>query len=140
MALVRLAEAGDFERILRMDSSAQVGPSRRTLVENAVSCGQCWVAINDEALAGFGVMSYIFFDRGFVSLVYVDSARRRRGVATSLFDEFERRCRSGRIFTSANLSNLPMQSFLVARGYVLSGVVQDLDDGDPEMFYSKSLR
>jgi hypothetical protein len=25
------------------------------------------------------------------------------------------------------------------RGYVLSGMVQDLDEGDPEMFYSKKL-
>jgi hypothetical protein len=58
---------------------------------------------------------------------------------TSLFDEFERQCRSNRIFTSANLSNLPMHAFLASRGYVLSGMVQDLDNGDPEMFFSKLL-
>jgi hypothetical protein len=33
-----------------------------------------------------------------------------------------------------------MLVFPVERGYVLSGVVQDLDDGDPEIFYSKNLR
>ncbi|MFZ3368796.1 MAG: hypothetical protein WA239_16910, partial [Candidatus Sulfotelmatobacter sp.] len=43
-----------------------------------------------------------------------------------LLDEFEAQCKSGRIFTSTNLSNVPMQAFLVSRGYVLSGLVQDL--------------
>ena len=123
-----------------MDRSVQGDQARRALVMSAISRGECWVAVNNEVLAGFGVMNHLFFERGFISLVYVDRAQRRRGVGTSLFDEFEHRCRSNRIFTSANLSNLPMQSFFVSRGKVLSGIVQDLDDGDPEMFYSKRLR
>jgi hypothetical protein len=32
-----------------------------------------------------------------------------------------------------------MQGLLASRGYGLSGMVQDLDEGDPEMFYSKKL-
>jgi ribosomal protein S18 acetylase RimI-like enzyme len=138
--LVRPAEANDVEGIVRIDPSVQDDQARRALVDSAIGRGECWVAVDNQAVVGFGVMSHIFFDRGFVHLVYVDSAHRRRGAGTSLFDEFERQCRSTRIFTSANLSNLPMHAFLASRGYVLSGMVQDLDDGDPEMFFSKRIR
>ena len=138
--LVRPAEANDVEDIVRMDPSAQVDQARRALVHSAVQRGECWVAVDSEVPVGFGVMSHVFFDRGFISLVYVDAAHRRRGVGARLFDEFEGCCRSNRIFTSANLSNLAMQAFLASRGYVLSGMVQDLDDGDPEMFFSKRVR
>ena len=140
VVMVRPAVSADIEQILRMDSSVQVDQSRRALIQSAVDRGECLVAVNNGILLGYGVMNYAFFDRGFVWLVYVDAAQRRRGVGSRLFDEFERRCRSSRIFTSANLSNLPMQGFLASRGYVLSGMIQDLDEGDPEMFYSKRLR
>lgn len=140
MALVRPAEANDIEGILTMDPSSQVDQSRRGFIQSAIGRGDCWVAVDGEVLVGFGVMSYFFFNRGFVSLAYVDPAQRRRGVGTRLFDEFERRCRSNRIFTATNLSNLSMQAFLISRGYVLSEMVEDLDDADPEMFFSKRVR
>jgi ribosomal protein S18 acetylase RimI-like enzyme len=135
--VVRLAVSIDIEQILAIDPSAL---SRRTLIQNAVSGGECFVAGNNGVLLGYGLMNHDFFDRGFVRLICVDTAHRRLGVATRLFDEFEMQCKSNRIFTSTNLSNQPMQGFLVSRGYVLSGMIQDLDEGDPEMFYSKKLR
>jgi GNAT superfamily N-acetyltransferase len=138
--IVRLAASTDIDPILRMDSSTPIDQSRRARVHSAVDRSECFVASMNGVLAGYGAIDYGFFGRGFVSLVYVDAAHRRRGVGSRLFDEFERRCTSSRIFTSTNLSNLPMQTFLVSRRYVLSGVVHHLDEGDPEMFYSKQLR
>ena len=138
--IVRPAISTDIDTILRMDSSTPIDQSRRALVHSAVDRSECFVAVDDGILAGYGLMDYGFFGRGFVSLVHVDAAHRRRGVGGSLFDEFERRCASSRIFTSMNLSNLVMQAFLVSRRYVLSGVVHHLDEGDPEMLYSKHLR
>ena len=140
MFMVRLAVNTDIEQILALDSSAQTDQSRRAFILSAVDDSECFVAEGNGVLLGYGVMNYGFFDRGFVRTIYVDTAYRRSRVATRLFEEFEERCKSTRIFTSTNLSNLPMQAFLVSRGYVLSGVVQDLDEGDPEMFYSKRLR
>ncbi len=94
----------------------------------------------DDCLIGYGCMDHRFFGRGFVWLVYVLVYHRRRGWASKLFDAFEEQCKGTRIFTSTNLSNLPMQALLASRKYVLSGVIQDLDEGDPEVFYSKQLR
>jgi ribosomal protein S18 acetylase RimI-like enzyme len=138
--MVRPAVRTDIDQILRLDSSAEVGNSRQTVVRNAIDRGECLVALNNEMVVGYALMNHGFFERGFVSLIYVDPTHRRHKIGSSLFDECESRCKSTRIFTSTNQSNLPMQGLLVSRGYVLSGKVQDLDEGDPELFYSKRLR
>jgi ribosomal protein S18 acetylase RimI-like enzyme len=123
-----------------MDAEARADRSLQSTIEGAIGRGECLVALDGATPLGYGVMNHEFFGRGFVLLIYVDTAHRRRHVASCLFDEFERRCKTNRIFTSANLSNLAMQALLTKRGYALSGVVQDLDLGDPEIFYSKTLR
>lgn len=46
-------------------------------------------------------------------------------------------CQTTKLFTSTNLSNLPMQALLTKLGYRLSGVIHNLDDGDPELVYFK---
>jgi ribosomal protein S18 acetylase RimI-like enzyme len=142
MGLVRIRPAvrTDLEHISRMDAESRADQSRRATIERAICRDECLVALDRAAPLGFGVMNYEFFGRGFVLSIYVDPAHRRRHLATCLFDEFERRCKTNRIFASANLSNLAMQALLTARGYALSGIVQDLDPGDPEVFYSKRLR
>jgi GNAT superfamily N-acetyltransferase len=137
---IRPAVRTDLEHISRMDAQTRVDQSRRATIEGGICRGECLLALDGATPLGYGVMNHEFFDRSFVLLIYVDAAHRRQHIATCLFDEFERRCKTNRIFTSANLSNLAMQALLTARGYVLSGIIQDLDPGDPEIFYSKKLR
>ena len=43
------------------------------------------------------------------------------------------------MFTSTNQSNLPMQRLCDRLGYVKSGYVENLDEGDPELIYVKLL-
>jgi ribosomal protein S18 acetylase RimI-like enzyme len=138
--MIRPAIDADIDQILRLDSSAEVDKSRHALVRSAIDRGECLVSLNNGIFVGYTIMNHGFFERGFVSLIYVDPTHRRHKVGSRLFDECENRCKSTRIFTSANESNLPMQRFLVSRGYVLSGKVQDLDEDDPELFYGKRLR
>jgi ribosomal protein S18 acetylase RimI-like enzyme len=140
LVTIRPAIRTDLEPISRMDADARVDQCRRATIEGAICRGECLLALDRATALGYGVMNHEFFGRGFVSLIYVDAAHRRRHIATCLFDEFERRSKTNRIFTSANLSNLAMQTLLTARGYALSGIVQHLDPGDPEIFYSKRLR
>ncbi len=40
-----------------------------------------------------------------------------------------------KLFTSTNASNIAMQRLLVASGFIDSGIVHGLDDGDPELIY-----
>ena len=61
MVMVRPAVSADIEQIARMDSSAQVDQSRRAFVQSAVDRAECFVAVDNGILAGYGVMNYAFF-------------------------------------------------------------------------------
>jgi hypothetical protein len=56
-----------------------------------------------------------------------------------LLQYMESVCQTPKLFTSTNLSNLPMQSLLAKLNYVLSGVIHNLDESDPEIVYFKRL-
>jgi hypothetical protein len=73
-------------------------------------------------------------------MLYVDSDYRRCGAGAALLKHMQSLCETPKLFTSTNLSNLPMQSLLAKLGYVLSGVIHNLDEGDPEIVYFKRLR
>lgn len=133
--MVRRAVTADLEKMRLINPSLEAHQ-----VPSAITQGECLVVEQDGAIVGYGCMHYRFFERGFVWLFYVAPSFRRHGLASRLLEGFEEQCCSARIFTSTNLSNLPMQALLASRRYVLSGVVQDLDEGDPELFYSKRAR
>ena len=48
-------------------------------------------------------------------------------------------CQTGKVFTSTNQSNLPMQRLCDRLGFIKSGYVENLDEGDPELIYVKLL-
>ena len=50
------------------------------------------------------------------------------------------RCDTPKLFTSTNQSNQPMQQLLGALGYIPSGIIHNLDSGDPELVYMLDLR
>jgi len=45
-------------------------------------------------------------------MLYVDPEHRHCGVGTALMRHIELACQTAKLFTSTNLSNLPMQSLL----------------------------
>jgi len=49
------------------------------------------------------------------------------------------RCETRKLFTSTNESNQPMQQLLSVLGYVPSGVIHNLDPGDPELVFYLDL-
>ena len=58
----------------------------------------------------------------------------------ALLRRLESLCEKPKLFVTTNLSNLKMQSLLVKLNYVLSGVIHNLDEGDPEIVYFKRVR
>lgn len=117
----------------------QCFPAHQQTLQEAVASNTGFVAICEEEMAGFAVFDYSFYRQGFVSLLFVRPAHRRKGVAGALMSFVERNCTTAKLFTSTNLSNLPMQSLLAGRGYLLAGVIHYLDEGDPELVYVKML-
>jgi GNAT superfamily N-acetyltransferase len=72
--------------------------------------------------------------------LYIHPDHRRQGGGSTMMGYLESICRTAKIFTSTNLSNLPMQSLLAKLGYKLSGVIHNLDEDDPELVYVKFLK
>ncbi len=136
---VRLANVGDVDVIQSLDHIAHSCERRRCFISQAVESGTCYVAAASRQVIGYGVLTYSFYYNGFVDMVYVDSEHRRRGAGSSILKHLESVCRTAKLFTSTNLSNLPMQALLIRRGFHLCGTVNGLDAGDPELFYLKQL-
>ena len=85
------------------------------------------------------VWNHGFFGHAFVALLAVRPEARRRGVASVLVGHVEAVCGSDRLFTSTNASNAAMQRLCDALGFERSGIIDNLDEGDPELVYCKRL-
>jgi ribosomal protein S18 acetylase RimI-like enzyme len=139
---LRRARADDVEAIDAVDPRASVDEERRRFIRHAVAEGSAFVAerSGSAGVVGYAVLEHTFFGHGFVSMLAVHPDHRRARVGSALMRHAEGACRSARIFTSTNRSNRPMQALLEGLGYVRSGIVEDLDPGDPELVYSRPLR
>ncbi|CAM4813239.1 unnamed protein product, partial [Rotaria magnacalcarata] len=106
----------------------------------SVASSYCHVALwNDKLIVGYAVLDYSFYAQAFISMVLIHPLYRRQGVGLMLMNYLEERTviTTKKLFTSTNLSNLAMQSLLAKLKYQLTGVIQNLDDGDPELVYYK---
>jgi GNAT superfamily N-acetyltransferase len=139
MFLIQLAAPRHASEISSFDHIAQQDDERKTFIERSIAAGSCFIARNIDSIVGYAVLEYSFFAMGFVSMLYVHPDWRRRDVGAALMRHLESACRTSKLFTSTNLSNLPMQSLLANLGYRLSGVIHALDEGDPELVYVKYL-
>lgn len=136
---IRQARNDDLGAMCAVDHAGNL-EERGGFIRKSVHEGTAHVAVLDGGVVGYAVLEHTFFERGFITMLMVGSAYRRRGVGAALVRHVECLCKSKRIFTSTNRSNLPMQSLLTKLGYRHSGTVDDLDPGDPELFYSRQLR
>ncbi len=140
MISIRLAVESDAEILCSFDHVAIVENERREFIRREIASGTCFVAVVDGDVIGYGVLNYTFYYNGCIDMLYVRSEHRRRGAGAALMRHMESLCKTPKLFTSTNLSNLRMQSLLAKLEYELSGVIHNLDEGDPEIVYFKRLR
>jgi GNAT superfamily N-acetyltransferase len=125
------------EQCLGFDHAARDGDvERREELRQATADSRMRVAVSDGRAVGYSVMAPWFFGTPFLALLYVDESERNRGIGGRLVADREQRHGLGRIFTSTNLTNAPMQRLLERRGWTPCGMLHGLDDGDPEIFYT----
>ncbi|WP_236234036.1 GNAT family N-acetyltransferase [Pseudomonas tohonis] len=137
---IRTALDGDIAALCALDPIACLEQGRRHFIATAVAAGQCWVATEADdasALLGYGVINDAFFEQDFIPLLVVRESARRRGIASALIGALEGQGTGAKLFTSTNASNAPMRSLLAKLGFVPSGHIDNLDEGDPELVFVK---
>ncbi len=133
--IIRPAAPADIEALITLDHIARATSQRQALIRRSVTHGTCLVATFDARPVGYLILEYTFFENGFISLLYVAEAYRRRGIGAALIRYAEQVCLTPKLFTSTNTSNVPMQRLLLGLDFQPSGVVKNLDDGDPELLF-----
>ena len=126
--------------MVALDPFASSQHDRSTAIAEALANGQCLTAESENEILGYVVLNYSFFGFGFIPIIVVAAKHRRRGVGIELLREARSRCTSRKLFASANLSNAAAAALFQAAGFVRSGVVENLDPGDPEVFYFQEVQ
>lgn len=133
---VRAAGSDDIIALIAIDPYAQINAERSTQIAVWVESGQCFVAERDGETVGYSVLSKTFFHSFFIDLVMVAEADRRSGVGTALIEHLIDVVPQGeKLWTSTNESNAPMRALLPRLGFMPSGRIDNLDDGDPELVF-----
>lgn len=137
---IRDATEYDVATMYMVDHEAAEDETRRQHIRDWVDARRAIVALIDEVVVGYAALEYTFFSNGFISMLMVNGACRRKGVGTALVKYLEDACETNKLFTSTNQSNKPMQGLMQSMSYESSGVVYNLDEGDPELFYVKRIQ
>jgi len=140
MINIEKATGKELEAICTLDSMVLGNPSRRDFLVNAVKANQCLVAIVRDTVVGFSILERSFYGQSFISLLIVQPNYRKRGVATAFIRHIESICSTEKLFTSTNKSNVIAQGVFEALGFVRSGYIENLEEGDPEIIYFKRLK
>jgi len=138
----RRAGPGEIESLLKIDPVAEKDSCRREYITRAVRAEACLVVCEADdpgAPLGYGCLDRSFFGEWFIPLVVVSSANRRSGVGRQIVSGLEQHAGAEKIFTWTNTSNSPMRQMLTNLGYQHSGMVENLDPGDPELIFVKFL-
>ncbi len=137
--MIRTATLNDFDAVISFDPIGENDPKRQSFLRDSMGHGECLIIERDGKIAGYGVLNYRFFGYGFVSLIVTHPDFRRQGIASRLLKEIESCCMNPKLFLTTNQSNKPMQALAEKLGYIPSGVIENIDEGDPELVYFKRL-
>ncbi len=131
-----VTDKNDIPAICAIDRLAS-RPDHRRFIEQSVEGGTAHVAVIDGRVAGYIVLEYTFFASGYISMLIVREAYWRHGIGSAPVRHAEGLCATEKLFTSTNERNRPMQTLLVKLGYSPSGVINNIDEGNPEIVYFK---
>jgi len=135
---VRKARADELSLLEKMPHALHY-THHLPFIRHALGTKECLVADIDGAIAGFAVWDRGFYARPFLWMLGVDPDHQHEGIASTLIEHVESLNAGHNLYTSTNESNSPMQGLLAKRGFTPVGRLENLDPGDPEVFYFKKL-
>ncbi|MBO0813129.1 MAG: GNAT family N-acetyltransferase [Microlunatus sp.] len=135
-AIVQLGDLRHLDDIIAYDHLARSGDVGRIAeVREAAESGRLRIAVRDRQVLGHAIVrQQVFFGSDFLDLVFVAESARRTGIGLLLVRAVRDQAH-GRIWTSTNLSNAPMHRLLRTNGWHPAGMLDGLDEADPEVFY-----
>src|SRR5438270_4646993 len=89
----------------------------------------------DGTVVGMAIWDRDFFSKSFIWMLGVHPDYHRLGSASALLKKIESFHKGESLFTSTNKSTLAMQTLCTGLGFVESGYLDNLDPGDPEIFF-----
>ena len=137
--IIRKATKSDTQAIIAIDPLADLREERSQHIRKWIFNGNTIVALADEEVVGYAVFAYTFYSQGFIAMLNLKEAHRRKGVGTALISFLENNCKTAKLFSSTNDSNKPMQALMNKMAFKPSGIIYNLDDGDPELVFFKQL-
>jgi ribosomal protein S18 acetylase RimI-like enzyme len=135
MLRLRDAVPSDLPVLVALDSVAAGDPQRARQIAGWLASAAVYVAERDDVAAGYLVIHHHFFGEAFIEMLMVAHAQRRRGIGAALLRHASALQGQRKLFASTNASNAGMQRLLAASGFIGSGIVHGLDEGDPELIY-----
>lgn len=139
MESLTISDIKDLDEIVNIDKEVIGSDYRRKYIKKAIDEERCIVIKTEFSYLGFLIFKEDFFDCSFISLVIVKPTERRKGYATALLQYFLSISPTKKIFSSTNQSNNRMQEVFKRNGFIESGIINNLDDGDPEIVYFKLI-
>ncbi len=135
MVLLDKSHITELDEIVNLDREIIGSDRRQVYIKKAIEDDRCIVVKNECSIVGFLIFTTDFFECSFISLIVIKPTERRKGYATSLIKYLLSVSPTKKIFSSTNQSNNKMQKVFKATGFIQSGFVENLDEGDPEIIY-----
>ena len=135
MRRIRPATPADVPALVALDTYAAHDSGRSAEIAGWVAAGECYVLCEGDTPIAYAVLTHGFFHAPFLELLMVAETARRTGAARALVEH----C-IGRIPAAASSGphqrlEPAMQALLDGMGFVRSGVIENLDPGDPELIF-----
>lgn len=137
--VIRPAGPGDILPLQRLDSVVPDDPGRASAIAQWVESGACLCATKDGVPVGYAVTGLHFFGQPILEMLMVGRSCRGQGIGRQLALQAIAETAGPALWASTNQSNLPMQGLLAELGFVRSGFIEGLDEGDPELIYRLGL-
>ncbi|AMO33725.1 GNAT family N-acetyltransferase [Lysinibacillus sphaericus] len=137
MSDIKVARLEHLEALCAIDHEVIGNSSRSDEIQQAIEEKRCLLHHFADDITGFLIFTQDFFGYDFISLVMVKPSERRKGIASALINAYVKTSTTLKVFSSTNQSNKTMQNVFQTLGFVKSGVIENLDDGDPEIIYVK---
>ncbi|MEQ8858188.1 MAG: GNAT family N-acetyltransferase [Pseudomonadales bacterium] len=136
---IRRGTFQDLDALVALDDIARTSEQRRERIRQGLTDRAISVACADRTPKGYAMTNDSFFGHAFIELVYVHADHRRRGIGLALMRHILDNANGSKLFTSTNRSNTAMQALLARLGFEASGIIDNLDPGDPELVFVKRL-